>query len=304
LSEPASNIKKVETLVSDEKEIVAPASPERVLAAMRAFEWFKCNALTTSDYQEIADRNYIKKSGWMKLALACNISLQKMEERIEQLEKGARAYHYTYRAIAPNGRFADAVGSASTDEREFTHEIHDTRSLAQTRACNRSISNLVGGGEVSAEEMISDATEAMESPPQVSAKDLSLPDQSKGSEPVSPSQDLLTVSGIGRLTLTDGNLKLGILNYFEHEARATVIPEVPILKESGPIKNFLIAMVLDPMKRKHPSFDYEINQSEKGFLSSIVIRGFEKTQLKELCSAIKWSIKHAIRESEGTVKAD
>jgi len=64
-------------------------------------------------------------------------------------------YHFDYRAIAQTGRYAEGSGSASTAERESSDKmIHDTRSLAQTRAMNRAISNLVGGGEVSAEEVM------------------------------------------------------------------------------------------------------------------------------------------------------
>jgi len=46
------------SIVPTEREIVAPASPERVLADMKAFEWFKSKALTPSDYQSITGRNY------------------------------------------------------------------------------------------------------------------------------------------------------------------------------------------------------------------------------------------------------
>ena len=78
---------------------------------------------------------------------------------MEDLPNAERLYHFTYRGIAPNGRFADAVGSASTKEKQFSHPHHDARTLAQTRAYNRSILNLVAAGEVSAEEMISETHE-------------------------------------------------------------------------------------------------------------------------------------------------
>ncbi|GAJ11619.1 unnamed protein product, partial [marine sediment metagenome] len=85
---------------------------------------------------------------------ACNVSTQKVEERVEERD-GQRVYHFTYRAVhLPSGRFAEAVGSASEAERkEWNHPEHDVRTLAQTRAFNRAVSNLVGGGEISAEEM-------------------------------------------------------------------------------------------------------------------------------------------------------
>ncbi|MBY8999011.1 MAG: hypothetical protein KGD60_14890 [Candidatus Thorarchaeota archaeon] len=143
-----------EVAVVAEMDLVAPASAEKILDAFKAFEWMKQNIITSNDRQRIAERQYIKKSGWMKIALACNISLEKREERVEQ-HGDETVYHYTYRAIAPSGRFADADASASTAERKFTHLPHDVRTLAQTRACNRCVSNLCGGGEVSFEELTS-----------------------------------------------------------------------------------------------------------------------------------------------------
>ena len=141
-------------IVVKEPEIIAPASVEKTLDALKRFEDFKRRVLTEDDYVPIAGKKYIKKSGWLKYALACNISLEKREEREEIRDDGTRVYHYTYRAIAPSGRFADAVGSASSEERDFAHEVHDVRALAQTRAMERAISNLVGGGELGAEEML------------------------------------------------------------------------------------------------------------------------------------------------------
>ncbi|MGC8578208.1 MAG: hypothetical protein ACP5M7_09505, partial [Thermoproteota archaeon] len=115
------------------------------------------------DYVFIKDRKYVKKSGWLKYALACGISLELRSERVEEKE-GEVIYHYTYRAIAPNGRFADAVGSASSKERAFVREVHDVRALAQTRAMERAISNLVGGGELGAEEIMEAEAEEVEEP--------------------------------------------------------------------------------------------------------------------------------------------
>ena len=154
MTDPGKNITKDELLpmATAEMALVAPASAEKILAAFKAFEWMKANIITEADRQKIADRQYIKKSGWMKIALACNISLEKREERVER-DGDETVFHYTYRAIAPSGRFADADASASSGERKFTHIPHDVRALAQTRASNRAVSNLVGGGEVSAEEI-------------------------------------------------------------------------------------------------------------------------------------------------------
>lgn len=51
-----------------------------------------------------------------------------------------------------------------------THIPHDVRTLAQTRACNRAISNLAGGGEVSFEEMSSGSGNGVEPSPRPAPK--------------------------------------------------------------------------------------------------------------------------------------
>jgi len=145
--------------VSKPSPLVFPARAEEVVEAVKAFDWFKRNVLTENDYIEIQGRPYVKKSGWLKYALATGLSLQLLEERVET-RNGDLIYHITYHAIAPGGRYADAVGSASRPEIAHRRGIkpeevydHHIRALAQTRACNRAISNLVGGGELSAEEL-------------------------------------------------------------------------------------------------------------------------------------------------------
>ena len=47
----------------------------------------------------------------------------------------------------------DAVGSCASNERRFAHIDHDVRAIAHTRSKNRAVADLVGGGEVSAEEI-------------------------------------------------------------------------------------------------------------------------------------------------------
>lgn len=58
-----------------------------------------------------------------------------------------------YRAIAPNGVFVDADGTCDCWEKGYASSIHNVRATASSRAKNRAISDLVGGGELSAEEM-------------------------------------------------------------------------------------------------------------------------------------------------------
>lgn len=145
-------------------ELVKPvAAIQETLKVFHAFEDAKKTLLAKNDVQRIGNKGFIKKSGWRKIAVFFGLSLQKLGER-EIVSEGQRVYEMEYRAIAPGGQFHDATGYASWDEAssigrakkgpegEAKNE-HDVRVTAETRAKNRAISDLVGGGEVSAEEM-------------------------------------------------------------------------------------------------------------------------------------------------------
>ena len=53
------------------------------------------------------------------------------------------------------GRTAENLGAVSSDERGFARSWHDPLATAATRAINRAISDMIAGGEVSAEELAS-----------------------------------------------------------------------------------------------------------------------------------------------------
>ena len=101
--------------------------------------------LNDSDYQEIivkekdengnyvkVKRHFKKKSAWQKLSEA----------------------YYCVRASLPNGRSveSDALCSRSEKGKDKVSD-HTIMSTAKTRATNRAIAELIGAGEVSAEEM-------------------------------------------------------------------------------------------------------------------------------------------------------
>src|SRR3954451_22807465 len=156
--EPEDNHPAVSGEASHEVGVIRPvASAEEVLAAWQQFQDVKRSLLTLDDYQDIQGRPRIKKSGWRKIAAAFGISdaLLREERREVDAPSGRHfVWEVSARAIAPNGRYADAVGSCASTERRFAHLEHDVRSTAHTRAKNRAIADLVGGGEVSAEEII------------------------------------------------------------------------------------------------------------------------------------------------------
>ncbi len=173
------------------------ASADEVLAAWRQFQDVKRSLLTLEDYQDIQGRPRIKKSGWRKIAAAFGISDALLREERREVESPA-GRHFVWevsaRAIAPNGRYADAVGSCASTERRFAHLEHDVRSTAHTRAKNRAIADLVGGGELSAEEIVDgDAWEPVRPAPAESAAARPAPRPlTRDPAPSSPTADAVT----------------------------------------------------------------------------------------------------------------
>lgn len=111
-----------------------------------------------------------KKSAWRKLARAFNISDEKICDRIIRDDNfQIISAYFEVKAILPNGRYGIGVGDCSIfdkinkDDAEmpsnfelrkrFTNAEHDVISTAHTRAKSRAIADLIGAGEVSAEEL-------------------------------------------------------------------------------------------------------------------------------------------------------
>ena len=133
--------------------------------------------LTPDDYQAIGNRDFKKKSAWRKLATAFRISDEIVDEQLEfdDVNQIIRA-RYRVRCTLPNGRTAEGVGVCSIFDKirynktknneadtetpsnfilrgRFSNAEHDVPSTAHSRAKNRAIADLIGAGEVSAEEM-------------------------------------------------------------------------------------------------------------------------------------------------------
>ena len=115
-----------------------------------------------------------KKSAWRKLATAFNISDEIVHHEETRDENGQIiSAKFFVKAILPNGRSAVNMGKCSIydkiryhgDKRDteqpsdfelrgrFNNAEHDVPATAHTRAKSRAISDLIGSGEVSAEEL-------------------------------------------------------------------------------------------------------------------------------------------------------
>lgn len=134
--------------------VVPPLSIPEVLNHFNKIQELKRSLIDRkTDVIQIAGKPYILKSGWRKLAFAFNLNDEIIREEKEATPDGETIWRMWVKVTAPNGREVVAVAAASTAEREFAHEEHDPYAMCHTRAKNRAISDILGLGEVSAEEI-------------------------------------------------------------------------------------------------------------------------------------------------------
>ena len=143
-------------------------------------EWENYQELTEklldeSDYQGSGDDRFKKKSAWRKYGKAFNVSTKILEEKLVYNDEGRIVTaKYIVEAKVPSGRSEQGIGLCSIWDKAHEHNKqfgqrtctgpcdgrkhydkpeHDIPSTAHTRAKNRAISDLIGAGEVSAEEI-------------------------------------------------------------------------------------------------------------------------------------------------------
>lgn len=134
--------------------IVVPAVSAAVMReSMKQFQNLKAGLLDKNkDVATIQNKPYIKRSGWRKLGLAFNLSDEIVKEVRDEIE-GGFLWRIWVRVWAPNGRSVLGVGACASVERDFAHLQHDVYATAHTRAKNRALSDMIGSGEVSWEEL-------------------------------------------------------------------------------------------------------------------------------------------------------
>jgi hypothetical protein len=149
--------------ISVENLLVRPvASVDKIVGAWEQFEELKKRLLTKDDISLIPVKKggkvvgfkpSIDKSGWRKMATAFGIE----DEIVEEARLTYPSYYvwrYKVRVIdLRSGRTGIGIGACSSSERNFTHGEADIIMMSHTRAKSRAISDLVGGGSVSSEEM-------------------------------------------------------------------------------------------------------------------------------------------------------
>jgi hypothetical protein len=160
-------------------EPLRPLPVNDVARAMQEYQQGLHAIVDASDWQRSPiedgrEHGFVKRSGWRKVATWFGLDLIVASTVVERaratlcpqcghsfVSRGSEGDPLralvTGRAVAPNGRVAEDVGACSIDERAFSKPEHDMLATACTRALNRATSNLVGMGELSAEE-VDDAT--------------------------------------------------------------------------------------------------------------------------------------------------
>ena len=163
----AESVPLVGDVVPIARGIVRPAvTPDEAIEAWNEYQALKKRIVTPEDVQVIQGKDFLKKSYWRKIATFFNLQVGCVKEEHFKDEDGILHYLVIHRASHPNGRYSDGDGACSSDEKGLPKTFHNTRAIAMTRSWNRAVSNLVGGGEVSAEEIV--VNEAVSPPPKPS----------------------------------------------------------------------------------------------------------------------------------------
>lgn len=134
---------------------------DEAVKAFNAYQELAQKIMRPEDVQMIQGKEFKKKSFWRKCQRFFNLSLERIEE-IRAEDKNGFTYKFVFRAIAPNGAYMDGTGTCSSNEKGLLKTEHNTRAIAETRAKNRAIADLVAFGEVSAEEINGGGHEAVD----------------------------------------------------------------------------------------------------------------------------------------------
>lgn len=156
-------------------EPLRPMPVHQVAAAMTEYQQGLQSLLVDTDWQVFRDRDgrdrrFVKRSGWRKVGTWFGLDMLVRSIRVDRVERHvcpSCGHVYTEQGaegdplratvvasvVAPNGRKAEDVGACAITERRFSKPDHDLVATATTRALNRATSNLVGMGEVTAEEV-------------------------------------------------------------------------------------------------------------------------------------------------------
>lgn len=164
-----ANMSATELALREEPPSLLPMEPEKAQKMMTAFRELCESILGSEDVIGIPGQpgGFVKRSGWSKLATFYSVTTTILHQEVERgdwrdVEDVPVRARAVVRAASVNGRHADGDGACAITEPRFKHSNgrqkieHDLPATAVTRATNRAISNLIGFGSVSAEEVDGD----------------------------------------------------------------------------------------------------------------------------------------------------
>jgi hypothetical protein len=278
------------TSLSVEVLTAIPLPIDRLREQFQWFERFKNEILTKDDWANIKNKRFRKKSAWRKIGFAFNVSDELVSYRrvpTEGRDKDGNFYYEVItRAFHPaTGRTSTGVAIASRNEKKtWSHEEHDIFALAATRSKNRAISDLVGGGEVSAEEMMADAESGSATSIGSDDEDVA-PEQSVTQENLS---EPVVSQAPPEYPLLYNKRNVGNVRIDRERSEAVFIPDKPIPEDCGPVKGFMQPRILEPLTTKH-NLQYRLDVRD-GMVQSVTITPLpEPKQLEELMTGISWT---------------
>lgn len=164
-----ANMSATELALREEPPSLLPMEPEKAHKMMTAFRELCESILGSEDVIGIPGQpgGFVKRSGWSKLATFYSVTTTILHQEVERgdwrdVEDVPVRARAVVRAASVKGRHADGDGACAITEPRFKHSNgrqkieHDLPATAVTRATNRAISNLIGFGSVSAEEVDGD----------------------------------------------------------------------------------------------------------------------------------------------------
>lgn len=280
--------------------VVEPlVTTEKAVELWHKFEDLKAKLLTDDDYQVIAGKRFIKRSGFRKIGVVFGLSDRILKEERVDRPDGSFVWRIVVEVLAPNGRTSIGVGACDSRERKFAHLEHDVLSTAHTRAKSRGISDMVAGGVVSAEEAegeveakpkpsTAEGTRSAEEP----APPARLPEKEKKTwEPkVLVVKEVASEPGLRQFPLVQGTLAVGMVNLLEDGSEASIVPEKPVPVDDPAVRGFLVRKVLDAME----DVEYSVIE-EQGLLIAVLLRGqLGDARAKELANAARWAFSKAM----------
>jgi len=151
---------------TNKSNMLSPVDVEQAVNFWKNYEELTTAMLDESDYQISGKDKFKKKSAWRKYATAFNLSDEIIKEEITRDELGRMiSAQYHIKVTSPNGRTTVGVGGCSIfdkchnindpygDKTGYSNPENDIPATACTRAKNRAIADMIGAGEVTADEI-------------------------------------------------------------------------------------------------------------------------------------------------------